>query len=110
MLSAQSNDTSSEPEEISRTDPITDSMTLRKIFDSKSTDLDSMRRLIGILAPYCPDDMERLKWDFYRITDGLLLGHEAASLLEDTGPEIKIPLMGLVLGPVAFDSWLIDQV
>lgn len=109
IQSPKPDDVSSESEEFSRRDPIADSMTLRKLFDSGLIDLDSTRRLIAILAPCCPNDIEILKQNFFRITGGLL-GQEAASLLKHTAPETKIPLMGMVLGPVAFDSWLINEV
>jgi hypothetical protein len=72
--------------------------------------VDEIEDITRVLTQYSYEDLEVLEFHFYQKTSVRL--HEAIEKYLSRAPasENRIVLIGLALGPVEFDSWLLRRV
>ena len=75
----------------------------------RSTD---MKPFIDVLARRSPFEIEALTNNFRTMTGGMELSLAVSTMLDATSQKqsVKYAFTGLVLGPVLFDLWLLQQV
>jgi len=73
---------------------------------------ENMKRLVTTLALRSAYEIEALNYTFRATMNGVDLGLAVSTVLDQSGESqaVKYAMIGLLLGPVGFDLWLMNQV
>jgi hypothetical protein len=70
------------------------------------------KKMIEILAPRSPYELDAMRYHYRRLTnnDDISVNLDAAMRRSCTSERLHMPVLGLALGPYLFDLWLINSV